>query len=1006
MPKKPDSKDLGVHDVFEDEDDGFELGLEHTADFDDFDDFDTETAEVTEEVARRFAESMAPAALHGMTLLPAAFERDFDLLPPERRQALLDALGLDTEDVHSRGVTLLPPSTAAFATAMGPDAPLLSSAHLPPGQQATLLSFDTVLHPEASERPASQRTTLRPLRQRGTSSTSEVWEADHSWADIAPPWADPQPVASPEAPPREERHGERFIDLGRIGSGGMGEVRRVFDRSLKRVLAMKILLPDFVAEPSVISRFVSEAQATGQLQHPGIVPVHEMGRLADGRWFFTMREVRGEHLGKVLADAAHARQHNEATNWDLRHLVGVFHKVCEAVGYAHTRQVIHRDLKPENILIGDHGEVLVVDWGIARVLDGRAEPSSTHEDVVTTRSEHDGRKTMVGAIAGTPSYMPPEQARGDRDIQGPASDVYALGAILYEILSGAPPYREATPNATIKALLAGPPPPLPLGTGIPEALRAICLRALEREPAARYPSARDLARLVAAWLDGAQRRQEALELMARANAKQGEVAKLRERVRALYDESRQLLNNTPPLAPVHLKQPAWEIAERARRLEHGADVLEVAATHHARAALERDDTVDEAYAVLSDMYRAAHEAAEWSGQTRVAERNLLLLRAHHRGRHQAYLSGEGAVTLITDPPGAEVEIFRYEVRDRRVQLVPTGLVYTSPLVAVTLPFGSYALEVRVAGAMPVTYPVYIGREEHWDGVPPGASEPFPIHIPSRSERGTDDVYVPAGYFWSGGDRRAPNATDRERVWVDGFLIQRFPVSMREYLEFLEHLVKARRDTELEELLPAPLPGVGGAMPFAWSRHGVVQAPQDAQGKPVGLELPILGVHWSAAMAYARWWRDEDMGTWRLPHEIEWEKAARGVDGRAFPFGPHLDPTWACMGESHAEYLLPAKLRDFASDVGPYGVRGMAGNARDWCRNQYHPHDLDVVGGRLEAERIRPQSDGPVYRATRGGTWSATVDECRVATRGRRPQDERLADGSIRLVRSVVGGSPS
>ena len=244
--------------------------------------------------------------------------------------------------------------------------------------------------------------------------------------------------------------------FGEIAHGGMGTVLKGRDEDLGRDLAVKVLLEANRDDPELIRRFIEEAQIAGQLQHPGIVPVYEMGALADRRPYFTMKLVNGQTLAQLLA----ARK--EPAD-GLPRLLGIFEHVCQAVAYAHTRGVIHRDLKPSNIMVGGFGEVQVMDWGLAKVLpqgelnQGTAAgspfaPTTASITIVRSASGSAVDRSRAGAVMGTPSYMAPEQARGEIDRIDERADVFALGSILCEILTGAPAFTgDSAPDILGKA---------------------------------------------------------------------------------------------------------------------------------------------------------------------------------------------------------------------------------------------------------------------------------------------------------------------------------------------------------------------------------------------------------------------------------------------------------------------------------------------------------------------------------------------------------------------------
>jgi serine/threonine-protein kinase len=281
-------------------------------------------------------------------------------------------------------------------------------------------------------------------------------------------------------------------------TGGIGRVWLARDASLGRDVALKELRPERAGNPAVWARFLKEAQVTGQLEHPGIVPIYEVGRRPeDQQPFYTMRFVRGRTLAEAVAAYHRRRANGEAGPLELRELLTAFVGVCNAVAYAHSRGVLHRDLKPQNVVLGDFGEVVVLDWGPARLTgqpDGAAAPLE-----LPAEGQADG--TVQGQVLGTPAYMAPEQAEGRLDLLGPASDVYGLGAILYEILTGRPPFRGDDTTAVLRQVVhEAPPPPRSLEKGAPAALEALCLKALAKRPGERYGSAKELAAEVQRWL--------------------------------------------------------------------------------------------------------------------------------------------------------------------------------------------------------------------------------------------------------------------------------------------------------------------------------------------------------------------------------------------------------------------------------------------------------------------------------------------------------------------------
>lgn len=270
----------------------------------------------------------------------------------------------------------------------------------------------------------------------------------------------------------------RYRPLEVLGEGGMGTVYRCVDEILGREVAMKVVRAATPTREAVFeARLQAESRILAQLEHAGIVPIHDAGRLPDGRAFYVMQRLRGRTLSAVLA--AHTADH---TPLPLTRRLDLLERTTEAVAFAHERGVVHRDLKPDNVMVGEFGEVHVTDWGVARVLHGDAHASAyDNPERLDAPDAADERLTAAGTVLGTPGFMAPEQAAGLAHTVGPAADVYALGALLVTALTGSTP----TPGRDPLALLASASTPIV----IPPPLRAIAQRCLEPDPTQRYPHA-------------------------------------------------------------------------------------------------------------------------------------------------------------------------------------------------------------------------------------------------------------------------------------------------------------------------------------------------------------------------------------------------------------------------------------------------------------------------------------------------------------------------------------
>jgi WD40 repeat protein/tRNA A-37 threonylcarbamoyl transferase component Bud32 len=312
------------------------------------------------------------------------------------------------------------------------------------------------------------------------------------------------------APPLPAPAG-RYLLGEEIGHGGMGDVLRARDPHLGRDLAVKVLRGDGHTDPEALRRFVQEAQVCGQLQHPGIVPVHDLGRLPDGRPFFAMKLVKGRTLAELLRERA-------GPSDDLPRFLAVFEQVCQALAYAHSKGVIHRDLKPHNVMVGAFGEVQVMDWGLAKVRrpqGGTAAGAVTAASVVRTVRSAAGDETSEGQAMGTPAYMAPEQARGEVDLLDERCDIFGLGAILCHVLTGQPPFTGGSPSEVharaMRADLGGAFARLD-GCGADAELVGLAKACLAAEAAGRPRDAGVLAVAVTAYQQAVQERLRQAEL--------------------------------------------------------------------------------------------------------------------------------------------------------------------------------------------------------------------------------------------------------------------------------------------------------------------------------------------------------------------------------------------------------------------------------------------------------------------------------------------------------------
>jgi serine/threonine-protein kinase len=746
-----------------------------------------------------------------------------------------------------------------------------------------------------------------------------------------------------------------FEVVKELGRGSMGVVYEALQHPLERRVALKTFTAEGRTEQA-LERFKREASAAAKLTHPGIVPVWAVGE-DRGTHYYAMQLVEGKTLRDWIYEG----------KIDARRAATLAKKIAEALEYAHGQGVIHRDLKPANIIITGDEQPVITDFGLAKNL------------ALT-------KMTQVGAVLGTPTHMSPEQAKGSADVDH-RCDIYGIGAVLYEMLTARLPFYAENINDILKKVIEeAPAPPRSVKPETPPELEAITLKCLAKDREARYQSAGEVAKELDRYLRGEKLASTRLPraggggggggfgrvvrglvklvlllaLLAGA-AVGGAVAwqrGLAEPVLARLGISLGAAGASASGAGGGVAKSAdGRAAEAQRWAERGVEAqlrsekLAGAEAERARdaaleafaAALALDTSNAEAEAGIGGIWLRRARDADARGEADRAALCLAEVKKHNpKGLFDPALKAEGTLVVHVKPAGAAIAV------DRVIPIDTTGETRrerlfegSDPLAQRVLAAGSYVLEVSAQGFATAIVPIAIDRL---------AREELTVRLLAPADIPKGFVYVPAGPFRSGGDPKAIRARPRARIDLPGFLIAEREVTCGEFAEFLASLppAEARR-----------------AAPRGGARHGHA-ALFWPEGKAWHFppawpaERPVMGVTYETALKYAIWRGAKDgRGPYRLPTELEWEKACRGADGRSYPWG-EADPAGRANVPVDGRPVEPRPVGMTDGDVSIYGVRDMIGNASEWTSS-----NLDA---RL------------THRIVRGGAYVPFADEPRAAAR--------------------------
>jgi serine/threonine protein kinase/formylglycine-generating enzyme required for sulfatase activity len=772
---------------------------------------------------------------------------------------------------------------------------------------------------------------------------------------------------------------KRFSQIHTIGLGGIGTVMSAYEPQLDRDLAIKMLRPAYRDNRNSINRFIQEARATAHVAHPNIVPVYELGIFKEIGPFFTMKRVEGVTLQHVLK-RLDENEEKYVKKYTLRELLNVFISICHGVAYAHSKNIIHRDLKPANIMLGDYGEVMVMDWGLVKKADHATRKTKT-PPVLLANTEEESLRTIDGEVTGTPAFMSPEQACGHNDAVDIQSDIYCLGAVLYTILTRQrSPFPSGLNTREILQLCAegkiiSPRKRMPK-LKIPKELNAITMKAMSLEKKQRYATVLELLHDVRSYLDhypvsaysdplhisfikACKRRPMipttvAAAIITLAIAFGFQIYDRNERFNYYLKQANENI-----LSGDMMYSRGKSVIKRLTELRQTGNIADENKIIELNKQLDKFNTSLNNYYNVAEGFLGKIDIAGarlkmvnsklgyimknkiyyslLAGDYQTTKRLIELMRLNRRPesyqmvRQNATLYkkmnlvyyNEGTINIETVPIKSQVKLT--ELPDEQMvsdsmDETESKLLGTAPIENITVTAGSYLISMQNKRSNMISYPLL---------VEPGDIIHQQIYIPATIPK--DMVYIPAGNYYTGA-----TAQERRKKYLSGFFIKKHEVTFAEYLRFWKKLRDPDKKQRYRSMLL--LDQNSRRLAPAWDNN-LKLCPQL---KP---EYPVSGISHEAAEAYCRWISSQRHRSCMLPSAEQWEKAARGVDGRKYIWGNYLQNKNALIPENNfaaKKYPFGAPAEKFSLDRSIYGVYEMAGNVREYTATPNNNSKLTFI----------------------------------------------------------------